>query len=266
MDLCHVTLTAERESRLPLFSDEAAYREALHRIGKVARDRLALHGLLPEHVHLLPRASRAESGRLAQATIATLRPLVATPLAPSFIREVKSRAHLRRLLRYFLEQPLKHSIPGPPALWVGSCLPDLIGARQIPGLSPCIAQVLPEFTPSMAARILDLPLAALEPVGRDAVRAAGAVRLRDAAAAALALDPTLPGRQQLVVRARAAVAQLARWARIPGPEVVWALGVSDRTIRTLVRAQPDRALMRAVCVQLSLASAVLGWTRKQDGR
>lgn len=262
MDLCHITLTAERESRLPLFSDEAAYREALRRIGKVFNDRLALHGLLPEHVHLLPQASRAESGRLAQATLATLAPLVATPFAaPSFIRTVKSRAYLRYLLRYFLEQPVKHKVPGPPALWVGSCLPDLIGARIVPGLTPCIARVLPELTPGMAVGILDLPASALEPAGRDTIRAAGAVRLREAASAALALDPALPGKRRRVVQARRAVLCLARWAGIPAGEVAWALGVSARTLRNLVKVDAERDLMRAICVRLALEDTVRSGAR-----
>lgn len=260
MEICHITLTAERESRLPLFPDEAAYREALHRIGKVSRDRLALHGLLPEHVHLLPRADRAESGRLAQATLATLAPLVATPFAaPSFIRKVESRAHLRYLLRYFLAQPVKHKVPGPPALWVGSCLPDLIGARLVPGLTPCIARVLPELTPGMALRILDLP--PVEPAGRDAIRAAGAVRLREATSAALALDPELAGKRRRVVQARRAVLCLARWAGIPAVEVAWALGVSARTLRNLVKVEAERDLMRAICVRLALEDTVRSGAR-----
>jgi len=144
MDIQHITLTAGQDNRLPLFPDDAAYLEALHRLGAVCLGCVALFALVGEHLHLVVQASREKAGRLAQASIRTLTPIVATPFASSHIRPVKNRSHMRWLLRYLLEQAAKHGMPGHPALWVGSCLPDLVGARIIEGLTLCISMVLPD--------------------------------------------------------------------------------------------------------------------------
>lgn len=115
MDICHITLTAARESRLPLFPDEHTYLEVLRRLGAVVCGCLALFAIVAEHLHLLALLSRAAAGRLAQRILLTLRPVVATPLAVrNDIRMVDSRPYLRWLLRYLLEQPRKHGGDGSP--------------------------------------------------------------------------------------------------------------------------------------------------------
>jgi len=167
MDIQHITLTAGQDNRLPLFPDDAAYLEALHRLGAVCLGCVALFALVGEHLHLVVQASREKAGRLAQASIRTLTPIVATPFASSHIRPVKNRSHMRWLLRYLLEQAAKHGMPGHPALWVGSCLPDLVGARIIEGLTLCISMVLPDYNVARALRIVDVAASEVPPATQE---------------------------------------------------------------------------------------------------
>jgi hypothetical protein len=256
MDIWHVTLTAERESRLPLFPDEAAYLEALHRLGKVCAGCLALFALIAEHLHFVALKSRPAAGRLAQATILTLRPVVTTPLAPSHFASVDTRSHMRWLLRYMLEQPQKHGMPGHPALWVGSCLPDLVGARIIDGLSLRIEQALPDYSHGMALRILGLPGKQVAPAGREVLRAAGAHRLKLAAAATLGVGPSLTGNTPAALLARRAVLQLAERVGIRPAEVAAALGRSPGTIWRLRRVEVEPAVLQAIARRVTLENLV----------
>jgi hypothetical protein len=105
--------------------------------------------LIAEHLHLVALTSRLLAGRMAHAILLTLKPIAATRLASSHIRPVLSRAHMRWLFRYILEQPREHGMPGHPALWVGSCLADLLGARMIEGLSLPIERALPDYSPPL---------------------------------------------------------------------------------------------------------------------
>lgn len=245
MDICHLTFTAARRSRLPLFPDQHYYLEALHRLGAIASGCLALFAIIAEHLHLVALLSRLAAGRFAQLMILTLRPVVTTPLAPSFPTMVESRSHMRWLLRYLLEQPKQHGMPGHPALWVGSCFPDLVGARQVSGLSLCIDRALPDYSDAAALRILGLPGTEVPPAHREMLRAAGCERLKQAAAAAFAVDETLRGNRPATVLARRATAQLAARVGLPLRDVSRAM--SERSPNTAYRlTRPDvgmRALM-----------------------
>jgi hypothetical protein len=266
MDIWHVTLTAERESRLSLFPDEAAYLEALHRLGKVCAGCLALFALIAEHLHLVALRSRPAAGRLAQATILTLRPVVTTPLAPSYFKPVDTRSYMRWLLRYILEQPQKHGMPGHPALWVGSCLPDLVGARIIGGLSLRIEQALPDYSHDMALRILGLPGKHVAPAGREALRAAGAHRLKLAAAATLGVGPSLNGNTPAARLARRALFQLAERVGIRPGEAAAALGSSLNSARRLRRPAVAPHVLKAIARRVTLENLVQGEATAQPVR
>lgn len=235
MEICHITITAERRSRLPLFPDEAAYLCALERLGAVCQGSLALFALVAEHVHLLSAVGRSTGGRLAQSVSLALRPVVATPIAPSFSTMVASRDHARSLLRYLLLQSEKHGMPGHPALWVGSCLPDLLGARTVEGLSLCARRVLPDYDDAAALAIVGLPGPRLPTPDRRVLRAVGASRLRIAAAAAFGVTPSLAGNGPAVIQARRAVVQIADRVGIRCSETIVALGRSPRTAWRLRR-------------------------------
>jgi len=256
MEICHITLTAERKSRLPLFPDGAAYLEALRRLGAVCQGRLALFALIAEHLHLISPVPRAAGGRLSQAVSVTLRPIVATPLAPSFPTMVESRDHVRSLLRYLLLQALKHGMPGHPALWIGSCLPDLLGARVIEGLSLCVRRVLPDYNDGKALAIVGLRGTGLPVPDKSTLRAAGASRLRLAAAAAFGVDPLLAGNGPAAIKARRAVAQIADRVGIHPRETSAALGRSPFTTWRLRRPTLDHAELAVVARRVMLEQLV----------
>jgi hypothetical protein len=256
MDIWHITLTAERESRLPLFPDAAAYLEALHRLGKVWAGCLALFALIAEHLHLVALKSRPVAGRLAQATILTLRPVVTTPLASSYFAHVDSRAYMRWLLRYILEQPEKHGMPGHPAVWVGSCLPDLVGARIIEGLAPSIEKALPDYSHGMALRILGLPAKPVAPADGAVLRATGAHRLKLAVGAALGVDPSLRGNTPAARLARRALFQLADRVGIHPAEVTAALGISSKSVWRLRQPEVELHVLKAIARRVTLENLV----------
>jgi len=255
MDICHITLAAEEDSRLPLFADEVAYLKALHLLGAVCVGCLALFALVAEHLHLVVQASRGAAGRLAQAIILSLDTVVSTPFAPSHIRVVEDRGHMRWLLRYVLEQAAKHGMPGHPALWIGSCLADLVSARLV-GPPLCISTVLPDYSHASALQIVGLTGSDVPPASRQALRAAGASRIKLAAAAALGVAPSLAGNRPAARLARRASAQLAIRVGIRPGEVAAALGRSPNTLYRLYRPEVPIDVLKAVARRVTLENMV----------
>lgn len=253
MDIHQIVLTAERERRFPLFTEEKHYLEALHRIGRVCRGNLVLFALIAEHLHLIALLSRAAAGRLAHRVLLTLRPMVQTPLATSYIKEVEGPGHMYRSVRYELKQPTKHDMPGPPALWPGSCLPELVGARLIPGLTLRIQEALPTFQVKQALKILGLPGEMILPAGRRQLRAAGASRLVAATAAALGAEPTLKGNRTRETTARRVLAHIAAKIEMPFPEIKSATGLDEHSLWRLrgreVSGETIDAIRRRVALE-----------------
>ena len=250
MDCSHLTFSSD--GRLPLFPDETARRAALHCLARTAGQEIALFCMVDDHLHLVLLAPRARVGRLAQAFAVSLGSVAATKLDPARIRPVETRAHLQWLVRYVLTQPQHHGLPTAPALWSGSCFQDLVGARQVPGLTLRITDALPRLTRRELHKLVELPPAKLKPATDEAVRTAGAARLVAAAGASLAVGPTLEGNKPTVVQARRAAAQLAAAAQIPATEVAWALGSTPRATRRLTEPPVPAATIKALRLRLTL--------------
>jgi hypothetical protein len=256
MELHQIVLTSQRDRRLPLFTKEHHYLEALHRLGRVCKGNLALFALIAEHLHLIALLSRTAAGRLAQAVLVTLRPLAKTPLATSYIDEVDGRGHSYRSVKYELQQPQKHGMPGPGALWPGSCLPELVGARVIPGLTLRLREALPTFQVKQALRVLDLPGDKILPAGRQQLRAAGAARLIAATAATLGVEPTLRGNSAPVITARRAVAHIAARLDLPPTELRSVVGKDRNTLWRLRRRPVSSECIDAIRRRVALEDLV----------
>ena len=253
MALHHLTWSAR--GRLALFPSEDARRAALRALARVAGDQILLFGLADDHLHLVS----PQAGPLARAVLLALRPLAASTLDPAHLRPVEDRTHLSWLVTYLLGQPDKHRLPGHPALWTGSCFPDLVGARRLfPGIAGRLAAQLPRYRLRQAYEHLGLAPAPLVPADDEATRAAGASRILAAAGAVLAAGPDLSGKTAERVLARKAAAIVAGQCGIHSTELAWALGQPARSARRLAGDAVEPALLTAVRLRLSLEDRVRG--------
>ena len=251
MPLWHLTWSAR--GRLALFPSEPARRAALRTIARVAGPQVLLFGLADDHVHLVA----TQAGPLARAVLLALRPLSDSTLDPAHVRPVEDRAHLAWLVTYLLGQPEKHGLPTHPALWTGSCFPDLVGARRLfPGLAGRLAEQLPRFRLREAFAHLGLSVEPLMPADDTAVRIAGATRIVAAAGSALAAGPDLSGKAAERVLARRAATIVAAQAGLATAELAWALGQPPRSVRRLAEDAVEPALLSAVRLRISLEDRV----------
>ena len=250
-------LTFATDGRLPLFPAEAPRLAALHAIGRVVGDRVLLFCLVDDHAHVALEADPARVGALARGALLALRPL-ARQVEPAHVRTVESRSHLEWLVRYVLRQPIKHGMSGHPALWSGSCFPDLVGARVVPGLEPVprLMAALPRFRLREAFAHVGLPREELLPVDDDGIRDLGALPLARAAAFATASPLPLVGKHAATTRARAATCRLAREVGIATRDVTRVLSITPQAAGRLARKEPDPRLLRAVRLRLALEAAV----------
>lgn len=249
----HLTFSAV--GRHPLFPLEAARRAAVRALARVAGAWVVLFALVDDHVHVVVSCEEDRVGRLARAILLALRPLASVGIDPAHVRPVRDRGHMEWLVGYVLSQPTHHGLAEPPALTTGSCWPDLVGARRVPGMAMPILRPLPRFRLRDACRHVGLPEVELAPVSLDVVRAAGAARLVDTVADTLAVPPGLDGNVPAVVDARTAAAHLGADAGIHLVEMAHALRVGVDAARRMGARPRDEAVLRAARVHLALQAA-----------
>lgn len=252
--LWHITFACR--GRHTLFADECLRRQAVGRLLQVTGSELVLFSLVDDHLHLVLRCTRAVAGVKARGVLHALRSLGAKTLEHRDTRAVEGRAHMQRLVRYFLTQVEHHGIHGVrAALWSGSCFCDLVGARWggETDLAARLLTILPRYRLDEAFSAVGLHgLEEVRPLSAETVRALGVARVKSAATFALCATEDLSGRGASEVRARRAVARLARWAGISAREVAWSLGRTPSAVYRLARAPLDRAAIKAVSLRLAL--------------
>lgn len=245
------------EGRPALFPDEHLRRTAVRTIGRVAAGLVVLLSLVDDHLHLLLLGDRPRISQLAHDLGLALRGIAPPGLQPAWFEAVTSRRHQQNLVEYLLTQVPHHGLPHHPALYTGNGFVDLVGARSVEGLEPCLAEVLPRYRLRDAYSAVGLPPRELEPANHTAIRAAGPGRLAACAAAALCVGPGLEGRTAPVVRARAAAAALAAEAGLRTRDLAAPLGVSQRTVQSLQHQPPRERDIRAVRLRLALEDVVI---------
>ncbi|MBN1337545.1 MAG: hypothetical protein JXB39_16450 [Deltaproteobacteria bacterium] len=248
----HLTLASEE--RAPLFPGDARRLAAVRALARTAGDRLALFFVADDHVHVVAHAPDGAVGRLAHDLLLALRAVAEAEVQPARARPVAGRDHMRTLLDYVLTQTAHHGIPVHPALWAGSCLPDLLGARAILGLDMQLCEALPRVGEAVILDAVGLGREPLVPAGDVALRMLGPARL--AAAAARSSGVVLKGREAPVVAARAAAAHLAREAGLPPALTAEALGVTPRGERYLAGRPVPASLLLAVRRRVALDERV----------
>ncbi len=251
-------LTISSVSRLPLFPNPEQLRRAVWKLSEVLGDDLALFCIVDDHVHVVVVCEEAELATKTRALTRSMRALAAVDLHPTYVRPIESRRHMRTLLDYILRQPGKHDLPVHPALWEGSCLLDLVGARRLPGVRLRISEALPRTTQSDALAAVGLSRAPLVAVSLEELRRLGPSRLLAAAAAASGAPPTLQGITRCEARARQAACRLAREAGIPLSELAWHMDITPRACRRLVARPLDEDLCEVVLRRLALEQRVRG--------
>jgi len=251
-------LTLESKGRQHLFPAEESLRAAVRALAAAAGGETLLFCVVDDHVHVVVCCDRARAGRLAQAVSTTLRPLATVPTKRlADIAPVEDRRHMERLVGYLVKQPPHHNLPVHPALWTGSCFPDLIGARAIRALGQPLLKFLPRFRLTEVMEYVGLEPRLPEPASDAAIRAAGATRLVSAVNAALALPDGGAGNRWEVVLARVVTSALASTAGIATGETAAALGKTMRCVqRRALDTRIDDTVLKAVRTRLTLEDAV----------
>lgn len=244
----HITIASV--GRTTLFAGTADVRSAIRAIARTVGSDLLLFGVVDDHVHLPVLGTRAKAGRIAQSVSLALRPIARAPLAAAHIQPVESRHHLRTLVDYVLTQPIHHNLAVHAARWEGSCLPDLIGARLVPGLSLGAAVELPRLRQRELLAAVGLPPMPLLAPEFDQVRRTGMAHLLAAVSRAFCLPRPLGATRQ--PEAQSAFVSVACQAGFPLRELQHHSGLSRTTVWRARRAKVSEAAMRAVLLQLAL--------------
>jgi hypothetical protein len=263
MPVWHLTLATDL--RLPLLADPFQPREALLRLVEVTREELALFCIVDDHLHAVLMCERDVFERRRRAITRIFRVLSPREVAPSRVRRILDRDHMDSVFEYVLLQPSRHKLPVHPALWEGGCLLDLVDARRLPGLKLRLREVMPRITESDILRVVGLGGAPLVPMDLEGIRRLGARRLLDAAAATLAVDPSLKGHGRREAAARRLACRVGRQAGLPRSELAWMLGAHTRSVTRMRSFSAERddapALLRRLALEERIAAAASQRTR-----
>lgn len=254
-------ITWSTEGRLPFFPGEALRLEAVRRLIAAGGDELALYCIVDEHIHVVLYGERELASRRIRAITRSLRCIAAVHLESPRIRPVNGRSHMETVFGYVLRQPGKHRLPGHSAIWAGSCLVDLVGARRLGDFQPCLRMAMPRVVVGDALEAVGLPRRRLEAVGLDQVRAAGAYELVRVAAAALGVALPLGAKVPDVVMAKRVACCLALQAGLSLEQVAEAGGFSWRSARRLATQSVPVELRQAVLLRFALEDRVRRYSR-----
>ena len=256
-------VSARRRARL--FAVDRVRRGAIHLLVRLLSRVLVSFSLVIDHGHFNAFYEEKRVNRLRGVIRRRLSGIVGVQLEPVWHDVVDDELHARSLLRYDADQVTHHDLPGDPALFDGSFVQDMLGARALPGRALRVTDAVPEFRVRWLCGWVGLPPAPIEAASDEVVRALGVQRLTEAATSATAADPELRGRHAPEVRAKRVVAWLAREAGIQTADVQWALKLTKQGVAKLRARPPDPAAMRATRVRLSLEEVVRE-IRKNAGR
>jgi hypothetical protein len=254
MQLWHLNIASR--TRHALFPSEALRLQAVTKLVSICGNTMVLFCIVDDHLHWVVLCDRCQCSTIARAAKLAVAALTSTATKSVHIEPVNGRNHLETLRSYILLQTIRHGLPGHPALWSGSCFPDLVGARWIPELRLRLQDVLPRCTQADLCRDLALPLRQLEPSELTELRTGGASSLVAAAAAACGATPELRGKRRETVRARRVACSLARAVDMPLREVAWALGIHPGNARKLLTTPVEPEALLATRRRITLEQVV----------
>jgi hypothetical protein len=255
-----VHFTQATSGRRAIARDEAERRRILTALARTGGSRLLLFSLVDDHLHTALSGDRL--GLLARDlrwVLRRYRPDLA--LDPAHVKPVETRSHLTWLVAYLLRQPEKHGLAGVhPAIYGGSCLQDLVGARLLTGFSPGLLRAeLPRLTQRELLPMVGLTEDRLAPASDEDLRRGGVARLVDLAAATLAVAPDFRGRDAVTVRARVLAARLSNHLEFAAREVGRLLQVTLRAVHRFANDRDeDPRAENALRLRSSLEDRALG--------
>lgn len=254
------------DGRHPLFPTEASLRQAVRVLVHTAGRELVLFCIVDDHLHAVLRCERPVVTWRARSLCRVIRARAAVPVAPSWISAVESRSHMQNLVGYILDQTSHHGLPVHPALWSGSCFPDLIGARCLPGLDLQLQRALPRLQTWEICKAVGLQERDLAPLDHEEVRALGAARILAASSAVLGVGPGVAGQRRDLFVARALTAQVCGEVGLSREDLGWVLDRSRRQILRLEEAPIPETLLLGVRRRLALEQAVERKQAEQTAR
>lgn len=219
-----------------------------------------LFALVDDHAHIVVMVEPQRLRRVQGALSKVLNHRSAVPFAAPYVLPVTTRTHMVSLVGYCLTQFGHHGLPDDPATATGSCFPDLIGARRIPGLTLRIATALPRFRLREAYEAVGLA-AAVMPADDAAARGLGPARLVDLLAQTFAVDPGFASNATAVVKARRVGARLAIDVGMRPRDISGPLGVTAIAAARLAARPVDLADLRAVRMRVALDIAAANPSR-----
>jgi len=253
-------LTFSGDGRQAFFPGDAQRTGALQRLARLVPHDLVGFCLVDDHVHVAGLWTDEALPQQRRRLLLGLRAAAACPVDPAHVRRVDSRSYLRWLVRYLLQQPLKHGLSEHPALWSGSFFQDLVGARHLKGLTLRLPDVLPRYRLRDAFEAVGLPPEPLLPLPDPDLPALSLPALCRAAATATCAPVALGRRTAQTVRARRVVAAMAPRAGFSSRATRDALGLSATALRRHRTLGPDPRDLAATRTRLALERRVAAVT------
>lgn len=247
----HLTLVAQ--GRFPWRTDDPAIEEAVRTLARIAGPRLFLFGLADNHGHVVVEAADAmELGHL-RTDLLRAHPFAGVVDRDIHVTLVGDRDHLATLAAYMPRQVVHHKLPRDPALFLGSHLPDVVGARLLPGLCRGVFAALPDVdVAETALRGIGLR-GPVVPATDAQIRAVGAVATWTACREALACSDD--GRRTVrAMLARRSFVELANGAGIHPTDARDVAEIARASWYRLVEAPVDAAISEVVRMRLGLVA------------
>ena len=244
-----VQLIFHAHGRFP-WAGDAELNAFVRTVARVGGPSVVLFGFAGDHGHVVVQTPDMRSLGFLRSKLRRARPFSKLAAADVLVRPVDDRDHLATLIGYMGRQPLHHEVSGDPALSLGSSLPDLVGARSLPGFTAAtVAAALPAVdVAETGLRAIGLK-GPLLPAPDVALTEFGAAAIWRACRDALAFDGN--GRSEYAIAARSALRVLTAAAGISISEARDA-GEISRSAWFRLPGGADEAVLRVVRMRVSL--------------
>lgn len=252
--LWHLIFTTFDRHRLFTLPEE--YNRSILSFSRIAGKDIILFNFVDDHIHLVIKCSNRQVSVYSRSMLLSLKSITKAPLVPAKVLEVENRTHMQRLVPYILSQTCHHGLENHPAIWLGSCFQDIIGARKIECLHLKLNEALPRFHINQALNAVGLSRQKINPFTNDQILNAGLGYLIESSTASVCLPSALDSKSSLATTARKLVCNLGYNAGFTSQVLAKSLNITPRAARRLAKMSIDSSLLESVRLRMSLISAV----------